>query len=111
MDWPEIVRHRVVGQGRLAEVAVEHVIEVEGVPHRQRLVEAVVLVERLHRGRVACGLLAEVRGGGVARDELGQDERDERDADQQQDERGEAAGEEDQEAAERERRRRLPLAR
>ena len=60
---------------------VRDVLEVEPVPKRQRLVEAVVLLERGDRRGVAGGLLAEVRRDGVARDELREREHDERDPD------------------------------
>jgi hypothetical protein len=78
---------------RLAEVAVDQPPQVEPVLLRQRLVEPVVLAEGLNRRRVVDRTLAEIRGGGIARDELRQRERDERDADREQNERDEAPDE------------------
>ena len=57
-----------------------------------------MLVERLDGGGVAGGLLAEVRGRGVARDELGEHEGYERDPEQEEQERGEPPQQEPQEA-------------
>ena len=96
-ELAQVVRHGVVGQRRLAEVALEQVLEVDQVALRERLVQPVVLLERRDRGGVAGGLLAEVRRGGVARDELGQDERDQRDPEQEEDERGQPPREEAEE--------------
>ena len=94
MNWPEVVRDRVVGQRRLAEVALHEMLQIDQVAERERLVEAVVLIEGLDGSRVGGGLLAEVRRGGVARDELGQHEGDERDPEQEQEQRGKPAQEE-----------------
>ena len=88
----------VVGQRRLAEVAVDEVLQVDQVPDRERLVEPVVLLEGLDRGRVGGGLLAEVRRGRVARHELGEHERDERDPEHEQQEGAEPSEDEAQEA-------------
>jgi hypothetical protein len=44
-----------------------------------------VLAECLHCRRVVDRTLSEVRCGGIARDELGEQERDQRDADRQED--------------------------
>jgi hypothetical protein len=60
--------------------------EVRAVLLGQRLVEPVVVPERRDRGRVLDRPLAEVRRRRVARDELRQAERDQRDAEAQQDE-------------------------
>ena len=86
----------VVGQRRLAEVAVDEVLQVDQVADRERLVEAVVLLEGLDRGRVGGGLLAEVRRGRVARHELGEHERDERDPEHEEQEGAEPAEDEAQ---------------
>ena len=80
-ELAEVVRDRVMRERRLAEVAVQHVPEVDDVPLRQRLVEAVVRFERGDGGRVAGRLLAEVRGDGIRRHELREQERHGRDAD------------------------------
>ena len=48
-----------------------------------------MLAERLDRDRVVDRPLAEVRRRGIARHELGEEERDQRDADAEQDERDE----------------------
>jgi hypothetical protein len=53
-----------------------------------------VLAERLHRDGVVDRTLPEVGGRGVARDELRQQERDQRDADRQEGECDEPAREE-----------------
>jgi hypothetical protein len=53
-----------------------------------------VLPERLHRGRVVDRTLPEVCGRRIARDELGQQERDERDPDRKEGECDEPAREE-----------------
>ena len=68
--------------------------EVRAVLNGQRLVEPVVVAERLHRHRIVDRALPEVRRGGIARDELREDERDQRDADREEDERYEPAREE-----------------
>ena len=68
-ELPQVVRDRLVREGRLPEVAVDDVLQVDQVPHRQRLVETVVLLEGLDGGRIGCRLLAEVGRRGVARDE------------------------------------------
>ena len=53
-----------------------------------------MLAERLYCGRVVDRTLSEVGGGGVARDELRQQERDQRDADRQEGECDEPTREE-----------------
>ncbi len=53
---------------------MQQVPDVEHIALGQWLVEPVVLVEGFDRGRIAGGLLAESRNGGVARDELGEHE-------------------------------------
>ena len=93
------MRDGVVSERRLAEIAVQEMLEVDQVTDRKRLVEPVVLLEGLDGGRIAGSLLTEVRRDGVARDELGQNERDERDPEQEQDERAEPAQDEEQERA------------
>jgi hypothetical protein len=52
------------------------------------------VAERLHRHRIVDRALPEVRRGGIAGDELREDERDQRDADREEDERYEPAREE-----------------
>ena len=74
------VRTGVVGLLGLAEVAVQQLAEVDAVLLRQRLVEPVALAERGDRRGILDRALAEVRGRRVAGDELGEQERDERDA-------------------------------
>ena len=69
-------------------------VEVEQVALRQRLVEAVVVLERRDGGGVTRRLLAEVRRDRVRRHELRQQERDGGDADQQEDERSEPSRDE-----------------
>jgi hypothetical protein len=83
------VGDRGVGERRLAEVAVQHMVEVEQIALRQRLVEAVMVLERRDGSRVARRLLTEIRRDRVRRHELRQQEGDGGDADQQEDERGE----------------------
>ena len=73
-------------------------VEVEQVPLRERLVEAIVVSERRDSRGVAGGLLAEVRRDRVRRHELRQEEHDGGDPDHQQHERGEAAQHEAREA-------------
>ena len=58
-----------------------------------------MIFERLDRGRIAGGLLAEVRRDRVARDEFGEHERDECDPEQEQDQGGNAAQNELEEAS------------
>jgi hypothetical protein len=53
-----------------------------------------VVAKRLHRGRVVDRTLSEVRRRGIARDELRQHERDQRDADREEEQRDEPAREE-----------------
>jgi hypothetical protein len=53
-----------------------------------------VLAERLHRGWIVDRALSEVRRGGVAWDELRQQEGDQRDADREEDECDEPSREE-----------------
>src|SRR5205085_7227682 len=83
-ELAEVVSDSGVRERRLAEVAVQHMVEVEQIALRQRLVEAVVVLERRDGGRVARRLLTEVRGDRVRRNELRQQERDGGDADQQE---------------------------
>ena len=97
-ELPEVVRDRLMGQRRLAEVTVDEVLQVDQVTDRERLVEAVVLLEGLDRRRVGRGLLAEVRRRGVARHELGEHERDERDPEHEEQEGAEPAEDETQKA-------------
>ena len=59
-----------VRQRRLAEVAVDEVVEIDRVADGERLVEPVVVLERGDGGRIGRRLLAEVRRHGVARHEL-----------------------------------------
>ena len=73
-------------------------VEIDRVTDRERPVEAVVVLERRDGGGIGGGLLAEVRRDGVARHELGEDERNERDPDQEQDEGDEPPKGEAQEA-------------
>jgi hypothetical protein len=87
---------------RLAEVAVEEVRQVAPVLNGEGLVEGVPLLERGDRGRVAGGLLAEVGRDGVARNELREGERDERDPEGEQDERSRAPEDEAEEGRTRE---------
>jgi hypothetical protein len=94
----QVVRDRVVRQRGLAEVPVSQVLQIDPVAEGQRLVEAVMGLERRHGGRIARGLLPEIRRDGVARDELRQHEHDKRDPDGEQHERGRAAQHEGQEA-------------
>jgi hypothetical protein len=81
----------------LAEVAVEEPPEVRAVLLGQRLVEPVVLTERLHCGRVVDRTLSEVRRRGIAGDKLRQQEGDQGDADRQEEQRYEAPREEPEE--------------
>ena len=71
---------------------MQHVVEVQQIALRQRLVEPVVVLEGRDRGGVARSLLAEVRGDRIRRHELGQHEGHRGDTDQQQDERRQPAG-------------------
>ena len=96
-ELAEVVRDGVVGERRLAEIALHEMLEVDQVTDRERLVEPVVLIERLHRRGIRGCLLAEVRRGGVARNELCEDEGDEGDPEQEQDQRGQPAQEEEKE--------------
>ena len=73
-------------------------LEVEPVSNRKRLVETVVGFERGDDGGIAGRLLAEVRRGRIARDELRQHEDDERDPDREQHERGGAPQDEAEKA-------------
>jgi len=82
---------------RLAEVTVRESPEVRAVLLRERLVEAVVLAERLDGGRVFDRALAEVRGRRVARYELREQEGDQRDADAEEDEGDEPPADEPEE--------------
>ena len=81
-----------------AEIAVDEVLQVDQVPDRQRPVEPVVLLEGLDRRGIGGRLLAEVRRRRVARDELGEHERDERDPEHEQQERADPAQDEAQQA-------------
>jgi hypothetical protein len=83
-ELAEVVRHCVVRQGGLAEIALRKMLEVEGVADRQRLVETVMSLEGRDGGRIAGRLLAEVGRYRVARHELGQHEDDQRDPDGEQ---------------------------
>jgi hypothetical protein len=67
----------------LAEIAAHDLRQVDEVLQRNRLVESVLVVERLDGGRVGQRPLAEVRGRGIPGDQLGQDERDQSDTDAQ----------------------------
>ena len=98
MNCPRSCVTGVVGHRRLAEVAVDEVLEVDQVTDGERLVEPVVLLEGLDRRRVGGRLLAEVRRRGVARDELGEHERDERDPEHEEQEGAEPAQDEAHEA-------------
>ena len=95
-ELPEVVRDRLVRERRLPEVAVDEVLQVDQVPHRERLVEPVVLLEGLDRRGIGGRLLAEVRRRRVARDELGEHERDERDPEHEQHEGAQPAEDEAQ---------------
>ncbi len=86
-ELAEVVRDRVVRERRLAEVAVDEVLEVDQVAHRQRPVEAVVVLEGGDGRGIAGGLLAEVGRDRVRRHELRQHEDDERDPEAEQHER------------------------
>ena len=97
-ELPEVVRDRLVREGRLPEIAVDEVLQVDQVAHGQRLVEAVVLLEGLDRLGIRGRLLAEVRRRRVARDELREHERDERDPEHEQHEGAQPAEDEAQEA-------------
>ena len=77
-----------------AQVEVEQLPQVDEVLLGHRLVQAVLVVEGLHDGRVPQGRLAQVGGGRVARDEVGEDEGDERDPDDQDDADPQAPGQE-----------------
>ena len=72
---------------RLAQVAVQQVRQVAPVLDRNRLVEPVALLERLHRRRIGSRLLPEIGGDRVAGHDLGEAESDEGDAEPEQDER------------------------
>ena len=92
--WPQVGGHRPVALLGDAEVAVEELPQVDDVLLGHRLVEAVLVVEGLHDGRVPQGRLTEVGGGGVARDEVGEDEGDQRDPDDQDRADTQASGQE-----------------
>ena len=83
-ELAEVVRHRVVRQRGLPEVALDEVLQVKRVTDGQRLVETVMRLERRDGSRVGCRLLAQVGRHGVARHQLGENEDDERDSDREQ---------------------------
>ena len=76
MNVAQVLAHRVVGLGRLAEVALDEMAEVDRIALGQRLVEAVMLLEGRHRRRVAGRLLAQAGRHGVGRNRLGEEEDD-----------------------------------
>ena len=73
---------------------MEELPQVDEVLVGDGLVEAVLVVEGLHDGRVPQGALAQVGGSRVTRDEVGQDERNQRDPDYQDNADPEAPGQE-----------------
>ena len=81
----EVLRHRVVGLGRDAEVALEQVAEVHEVLHDHRLVEALRLAELRDDGRIARRPLPQRGLRRVGGHQVGEREGDERDAEDQQD--------------------------
>ena len=83
----EVLPDGLVILERLAQVAVQQVRQVAPVLDRNRLVEPVALLERLYRRRIGRRLLTEIGGDRVAGHDLGECERDERDAEAEQDER------------------------
>ena len=97
-ELAEIVRHGVVRQRGLPEIALDEMLQVEPVPDGQRLVEAVMRLEGCNGSGIGRRLLSEVGGHRVARHELGEHEDDERDADGEQNERSHAPKHEAQEA-------------
>ena len=64
---------------RLTEIALKQVRQVVPVLEGDRIVEPIAFLERRHRFRVRGRLLAEIGRDWVARHELGQRERDQRD--------------------------------
>ena len=90
----QVGAHRAVALLRIAEVTLDDVAEVREVLHRQRLVEAVPVVERRHRLRVGDGPLAEVGRRRVTGHHVREHERDEGDAEQQEHRRDQAAADE-----------------
>jgi hypothetical protein len=97
-ELAEVVRHCVVRQRGLPEIALNKMLEVEPVADGQRLVEPVMSFECRYGSGVAGGLLAEVGRHGVARHQLGEHEDDERYSHREQDEGGCTAEQEAQEA-------------
>ena len=81
----------------LAEVAVREPPDVDAVLLRQRLVEPVALTEGRDGSRVLDRALAQVRRGRVARHEVREHERDERDPEHQEDERSDPPRDESEE--------------
>ena len=75
---------------RLPEITLKQVRQVVPILDGDRVVEPVALLERRHCLGVGGRLLAEIGRDGVARYELSQRERDERDAEAQEDERARA---------------------
>ena len=64
----QIGRHRALGELGLAQVAVQEVPDIEAVLDHQGPVQPVLVIEGPHDRRVAQRRLAQVGGGGVARD-------------------------------------------
>jgi hypothetical protein len=81
-------------QGRLPEITLREMLEVDPVANRQRLVEPVVSFERSNRRRIGGRLLTEIGRNRVARHELREHEDDERDANGKQHERRSATDDE-----------------
>ena len=77
-----------------AQVEVEQLPQVDEVLLGHRLVEAVLVVEGLHNGRVPQGRLAQVGGGRVTRHEMGEDEGNQGDPDYQDNADPQAPGQE-----------------
>ncbi len=76
------------------QVAVQQLPQVDQVLIDERLIEAVLMVESLDYGRIPEGALAQVGGGRVRRDQVGQDEGHQGDPDDEDDPYPEAPAQE-----------------
>ena len=94
----EVVGDRLVRQRGLPQVALDEVLQIDRVANRQWLVETVVLLEGRYRSWIAGCLLPEVGRDCVARNELRENEDDERDPDPEEDEGDESTEHEPEKA-------------
>src|SRR5215217_2998384 len=78
----EILNDWLLGGNRPAQVAMQHIPEVDGVLLVKRAIESPTVPERGHHLRVGCGLLAEIGSHGIGGNRLRKNEADQGHTDQ-----------------------------